>query len=143
MGMTFEDLEAWKQARRLVRDVYALCRDEKLGRDFSLRDQIQRAAVSAMTNVAEGFERTGAQEKLHFYNISRASAGEVRSLLYVVEDNFSHLACPAADLRDSIIGVGKLTSGLIASTRRRTVLKVSAALVILAFPIFHLLSSVF
>jgi four helix bundle protein len=87
MGMRFEDLIAWKEARLLVKDIYSMCRDEMLGRDWGLRDQLQRASVSVMTNVAEGFERTGAQEKLQSYNIARASAGEVRSLLYVVEDN--------------------------------------------------------
>jgi four helix bundle protein len=86
--MSFEDLHAWKQARLLVRNAYELCRDTKLGKDWELKDQIQRASVSVMTNIAEGFERTGTQEKLHFYNIARASCGEVRSLLYIVEDNF-------------------------------------------------------
>ena len=143
MGMTFEDLDAWKQARELVRGVYALARDEKLGRDFGLRDQIQRAAVSVMTNIAEGFERTGSQEKLHFYNIARASAGEVRSLLYVVEDNFPHLARPAADLRNSTIGVGKLISGLIASTQRRTAAKAAAIATLILVPISYFLSSIF
>lgn len=117
--MRFEDLDAWKQARGLVRDIYSLCRDEKLGKDYGLRDQIQRASVSAMNNMAEGFERTGKQEKLHFYNIARASTGEVRSLLYVVEDNFFHLADHAANLRNAAVGTGKLISGLIISTQKR------------------------
>ena len=141
--MTFEDLDTWKQARSLVREVYALARDEKLTRDFGLRDQIQRAAVSVMTNIAEGFERTGSQEKLHFYNIARASAGEVRSLLYVVEDNFYHLARSAADLRNSTIGVGKLISGLISSTQRRTAAKATAVAVLILLPISYLLSAIF
>jgi four helix bundle protein len=117
--MSFEDLHAWKQARLLVQDAYLLCRDSKLGNDWGLKDQIQRAAVSVMTNIAEGFERTGAQEKLHFYNIARASCGEVRSLLYVVEDNFPHLAVQAMSLRESSITVGKLISGLFSRTHRR------------------------
>jgi four helix bundle protein len=143
MGMIFEDLDAWKQARILVREVYVLCRDEKLGRDFGLRDQIQRASVSVMTNVAEGFERTGTQEKLHFYNIARASAGEVRSLLYVVEDNFPQIAHQSPTLRNAAIGTGKLISGLIASTQRRTAAKAAAIATLILLPISYLLSSIF
>lgn len=119
MGMRFEDLDTWKQARGLVRDIYSPCRDEKLGKDYGLRDQIQRASVSVMNNVAEGFERTGKHEKLHFYNIARASTGEVRSLLYIVEDNFFYLADPAANVRNAAVGTGKLISGLITSTQKR------------------------
>lgn len=140
MGMTFEDLDVWKQARIMVREVYALYRDDKVGKDFGLRDQIQRAAVSVMTNVAEGFERTGTQEKIHFYNIGRASAGEVRALRYVVEDNFSHLANSAADLRNSTIGVDKLSSGMIASTHRRTAAKAATIATLILLPISYLLS---
>jgi len=143
MGMIFEDLDAWKQARILVREVYVLCRDEKLGRDFGLRDQIQRASVSVMTNVAEGFERTGTQEKLHFYNIARASAGEVRSLLYVVEDNFPQIAHQSPTLRNAAIGTGKLISGLIASTQRRTAAKAAGIATLILLPISYLLSSIF
>ena len=78
--MTFEDLETWQQARKLVNDIYSLTRMDSLSRDFGLCSQLQRAAVSIMTNIAEGFERTHLPEKLQFYNVARASAGEVRSL---------------------------------------------------------------
>lgn len=117
--MTFEDLEAWKQARALVRYVYTLCRDEKLGRDWGLRDQVQRAAVSCMTNIAEDFERNGLQEKLHFYHIARASCGEVRTLLYLIDDNFPALSSQANALRNSSIQVGSLLTGLLTSTNKR------------------------
>ncbi len=70
--MVFEDLEAWQAARKSVNLVYQITREGSLSRDFGLKDQIQRAAVSVMTNTAEGFERTGTQEKLHFYNIAKA-----------------------------------------------------------------------
>jgi len=79
----FEDLRIWLQARGLVGKIY-----EHFGahRDFGFRDQIQRAAVSAMTNIAEGFERGSGAEFGRFLDIAKASAGEVRSLLYVAED---------------------------------------------------------
>ncbi len=135
--MSFEDLHAWKQARLLVRNAYELCRDTKLGKDWELKDQIQRASVSVMTNIAEGFERTGTQEKLHFYNIARASCGEVRSLLYIVEDNFPHLAAQAIGLRNSSIGVGKLITGLFTSTKNRKSPNIPATLLNIAIPIYQ------
>ena len=79
--MTFEDLEGWQQARQLTRDVYTLTRKDQVARDFGLCGQIQRAAVSTLSNVAEGFERFHIQEKLQFYNVARGSSAEVRSLL--------------------------------------------------------------
>jgi four helix bundle protein len=117
--MKFEDLEAWREARALTKDVYALTRVGPIAKDHRLCSQIQAAAVSIMSNVAEGFERTGNQEKLHFYNIARASCGELRSQLYVVEDVYSESAAKTAALRKSADSVGRLISGLIASTRRR------------------------
>jgi four helix bundle protein len=58
----FEDLEIWKDARILTREIYRLTRDSKFAKDFALRDQIRRAAMSVMSNIAEGFERGGNQE---------------------------------------------------------------------------------
>ena len=132
MGMKFEDLEAWREARSLVNQVYVLTRDEALKKDFGLCSQIQRASVSVMTNIAEGFERTGKAEKLNFYNIARASCGEVRSLLYVVEDNYPRSSARAVELRKRTETVGRLISGLIASTRRRTFIKASIFLATLS-----------
>jgi len=82
----FEDLEVWKEARRLTNEVYAATRDTGFSKDFGLRDQIRRAAVSVMSNVAEGFERGGNQEFIQFLYIAKGSCGEVRSQLYVALD---------------------------------------------------------
>jgi four helix bundle protein len=119
MGLSFENLDAWQSARELVQAVYGMTRDNDLSKDYGLRDQIQRAAVSTMSNIAEGFERIGAVEKAHFYNIARASAGEVRSLIYVIEDTYPHLVEMTPSAKSKAITTGKLISGLIASTRRR------------------------
>jgi four helix bundle protein len=73
-----------------------------------------------MSNVAEGFERIGIVEKAHFYNIARASAGEVRSLLYVLEDNYPNLKESIPLSKIKAVEAGKLITGLIASTQRRT-----------------------
>ncbi len=117
--MVFEDLEAWKAARQTVNLVYNLTRQNTLAKDFGLKDQLQRAAVSVMTNIAEGFERSGSQEKLHFYNIAKASSGEVRSLLYVIEDNFQDVLDQLPQIRQqNALAAAKLT-GLITSYRKR------------------------
>jgi four helix bundle protein len=82
----FEDLEIWKDARALTRGIYQLTREPKFSKDFALRDQIRRAAVSIMSNIAEGFERGGNQEFIQFLYVAKASCGEVRSQLYVAVD---------------------------------------------------------
>src|ERR687892_445730 len=82
----FEDLEIWKDARRLTQEIYQLTKDSKFSTDFALRDQIQRAAVSIMSNIAEGFERGGNQGFIQFLFVAKASCGEVRSQLYVALD---------------------------------------------------------
>ena len=132
MAMVFEDLEAWKDARKVVRNVYDLTKSEGLSRDYGLKDQIQRSAVSMMTNVAEGFERIGTQEKLNFYNIARASAGETRSLLYVIEDNYPDLAGSWKELRISTNAVGRKITGLITSFRKRQAFTTLSTVAIIA-----------
>lgn len=82
----FEDLEIWKEARCLTREIYKLSKTPRFSKDFSLRDQMRRAAVSMMSNIAEGFERGGNQEFVQFLYVAKASCGEVRSQLYVAVD---------------------------------------------------------
>ena len=82
----FEDLEIWKDARRLTREIYNLSMAPKFSKDFALRDQMRRAAVSIMSNIAEGFERGGNQEFVQFLYIAKGSCGEIRSQLYVALD---------------------------------------------------------
>ena len=78
----FEDLEIWKDARVLTRAIYQLTRDVKFAKDFALRDQIRRAAISVMSNIAEGFERGGNQEFIQFLFIAKASCGAKRAHNY-------------------------------------------------------------
>jgi four helix bundle protein len=82
----FEDVEARQLARKLTCDVYHLTLKNDFGRDYGLKDQIRRASVSIMNNIAEGFERGSNKDFAKFLFISRGSAGEVRSLLYVAKD---------------------------------------------------------
>jgi four helix bundle protein len=141
--MMFEDLEAWQQARHLVNEIYSLTRENSsLSKDFGLTGQVQRAAVSIMSNVAEGFERTHLPEKIQFYNVARGSTGEVRSLLYVISDNYPRTAPVAEHLRSTAISVGKLVSGLLRSTEGRKG-RLPRALALLLAPISYLLASIF
>jgi four helix bundle protein len=82
----FEDIVAWQEARKLTKHVYAMTGKEPFASDFGLRDQIQRAAVSSMSNVAEGFACESRVEFARFLGIARRSAVEVQSLLYVALD---------------------------------------------------------
>ena len=82
----FEDLEIWKDARLLTKATYQLTKDARFAKDFALRDQIRRAAVSILSNIAEGFERGGNQEFIQFLYVAKGSCGEVRSQLYVAMD---------------------------------------------------------
>ncbi len=83
---TFEDLQVWQDARMFVKSIYELTSLEKFKKDFGLKDQIQRAAVSIMNNISEGFERDNNKEFRNFLGYSKGSAGEVRSMLYVALD---------------------------------------------------------
>lgn len=82
----FEDLIAWQEARTLVKMVYKLTSEGSFAKDFGMRDQIQRAAVSVMTNIAEGFDCESTAEFARFLGIARRSAVEVQSLLYAALD---------------------------------------------------------
>ena len=82
----FEDLAVWQEARTLVREVYATTQSGRFVKDFGLRDQGRRAAVSVLSNIAEGFERGGNKEFTHFLYLAKGSAGEVRSQLYAALD---------------------------------------------------------
>jgi len=82
----FEDIEAWKKARELTREIYRVSNMGEFARDFGLRDQIRRACVSVMSNIAEGFERGGNKEFSQFLATAKGTAGEVRSQLYVALD---------------------------------------------------------
>lgn len=82
----FEDLDVWQVPRELVREIYSLTYGDSFRRDSAFVDQIRRAAVSTMNNIAEGFERGSDNDFARFLFIARGSVGEVRSLLYVALD---------------------------------------------------------
>ncbi len=80
---TFEDLQVWKDAIEFVKPIYELTSQEIFNIDFGVKNQIQKAAVSIMNNISEGFERDNNKEFLNFLGYAKGSAGEVRSMLYV------------------------------------------------------------
>lgn len=115
----FEDLVAWQKARELTAAVYRVASGGTFAKDFGLRDQIQRAAVSIMSNIAEGFERGSRSEFHQFLVIAKASAAEVRAPLYVALDA-GYLDQPKFDTLMSLATeVGKIIGGLRASVQRQ------------------------
>ena len=112
---TFEEINAWQNARVLVKDVYALTRCGDFCKDYGLKDQIQRAAVSICSNIAEGFERRGNKELINFLWIAKGSAAEVcsqlynaRDLVYITDEQFK-------TMYDSSKQIGGMLFNLISS----------------------------
>ena len=110
----FEDCDAWRKARELTREIYKISAIGDFSRDFALRDQIRRAAISVVSNIAEGFERDGDKEFRQYLALAKGSAAEVRAQLYVALD--------AGHLRkedfDQLYQLGSETSRLIAGFMR-------------------------
>lgn len=110
---SFEDLEIWKEARRLTGLIYRLTRNPKFSKDFRLGGQIQGAVVSIMSNIAEGFERGGNQEFIQFLYIAKGSCGEVRSQLYVALDQDYVDPKEAGELIESLKRLSIMISNLV------------------------------
>jgi len=104
----FEDIIAWQKAKEMIVSIYSLFKDN---RDYGFRDQIQRASVSIMNNIAEGFERKSNAEFRQFLFIAKGSCGEVRSMIYLAkelgyisENNFIHLNQESIEISKTISG---------------------------------------
>ena len=82
----FEEIEAWKKARELTKAIYKVSAKGDFARDFGLRDQIRRASISILSNIAEGFERGGDKEFKQFLAMAKGSVGEVKAQLYLALD---------------------------------------------------------
>jgi four helix bundle protein len=114
----FEDLIAWQKARELVREVMRFTAEPPLAARRAYRDQLERAAISAMSNIAEGYERGGRAEFYQFLSIAEASCAEVRSLLYVALDA-ELIDQPTFDrLHGHARETARVIGGLRASVRR-------------------------
>jgi four helix bundle protein len=109
----FEDLEAWKLARALNSLIYSASGAGDFHRDFALRDQIRRASISIVSNIAEGFERDGDKEFTQFLFMAKGSCGEVRSQLYLALDCGYISQAQFSELVGKAIEVSRIISGLI------------------------------
>ena len=117
----FEDFIAWQKARQLSRRIYQATSLPGFARDFGLKDQIRRAAISIMSNIAEGFARGRAAEFHQFLSIAKASCAELRSQLYVAFDARYLTEFQFHELMSAAIEVGQVIAGLrVAVERRKT-----------------------
>jgi four helix bundle protein len=115
----FEDFIAWQKARVLTSDIYRVTNDGAFSRDYGLKDQIRRAAVSSMSNLAEGFERGRPAEFHQFLSIAKGSCAELRSQLYVALDA-TYINQPTFEvLMKKASEVGQILGGLRLSVERR------------------------
>ncbi|MEW6388097.1 MAG: four helix bundle protein [Thermodesulfobacteriota bacterium] len=115
---SFEDLLVWQKGLEMVKQVYLISKVGELHKDFALRDQLRRAALSIPTNIAEGFERASRKEYLNFLNIAKGSAGEVRSLIrvclelgYLDQEKYNQL-------RNDILELSRFLSNHLKSLKR-------------------------
>lgn len=114
----FEEIEAWQEGRALKQEIYRQSKRGEFAKDFALRDQVRRAAISITANIAEGFERGGNREFLQFLSIAKGSCGEVLDHLYtamdesyISNDEFNNLYAQATE-------VGKLIGGFMRYLQR-------------------------
>lgn len=115
----FEDIKTWQKAREVTRLVYKISRDKEFARDFGLRDQIRRASVSIMVNIAEGHGRRSDKEFANFLNMARGSVEEVQSHLYVALDqsyieqtDFSHLYDLLEEISRMVVALSQHLRGI-------------------------------
>src|SRR5688572_32827978 len=114
----FEDIEGWKLARRVSNRVYDISSDGAFSKDFALVNQVRRASVSIMSNIAEGFERDGNKEFLQFLSIAKGSCGEVRSQLYIAGDRGYIDEATFNEISRILIETSKTLSGLMKYLRQ-------------------------
>jgi four helix bundle protein len=115
----FEDLIAWQKARALTKTIYQVTQRGTFAKDYGLAGQIQRAAVSIMSNIAEGFERGNRGEFHHFLVIAKASCAEVRSQLYVALDAGYIQSSDFEQIMNLAVEVSRIVGGLRASVEKQ------------------------
>ncbi len=118
MFKSFEEIESWKMGRELAKEIYLITNRAPFSMDWALRDQIRRASISIVSNIAEGFERNSKAAFANYLSIAKASAGELRAQLYLAmdqlyisENEFNRISNMAHD-------VGRLIGGLIRNLKK-------------------------
>ena|SRR3989344_6529235 len=106
----FEDILVWQRSKSLVLSIYKLFNN---CRDYSFRDQIQRAAVSIMNNIAEGLERRGNKELSYFLYISKGSCGEVRSMIHIANELKYITKTESQTIENECLEISKMLYGFI------------------------------
>ncbi|HSW52366.1 MAG TPA: four helix bundle protein [Sulfuricaulis sp.] len=115
---SFQELEVWKSAREFVQEVYRITRVGSLSKDYALCNQMRRASISIMANIAEGFERDGNAEFIQFLSVAKASSGEVQALLFIALDQ-DYLSEPVFErLRNMSNRINRQIAGFIAYLRK-------------------------
>ena len=114
----FEEIQCWQKARELTRNIYSVSKRGQFSSDFGLKDQIRRASVSIMSNIAEGFDRSGTAEFVQFLSVAKGSAAEVRCQLYVAADQGYIDTKQFKELSDLAYETGLMAGGLISYLRQ-------------------------
>ena len=115
---SFEEMKVWRDSRQVVKSVYHQSKEGRLSKEYVLSGQMKRSALSVMSNIAEGFERDGNKEFLQYLSIAKASAGELRSQLYVAFDaGFMDVEIHNT-LMDLILEISRQLSGMIRYIQR-------------------------
>lgn len=115
---SFDEIDVWRKARELTRLIYRVTSCGSFERDFGLKDQIRRASVSIMSNIAEGSERGGTREFLQFLSMAKGSAGETRSLLYVAFDQKYFEESLFLEMSNRALEISRMISGLMSYLRK-------------------------
>jgi four helix bundle protein len=127
----FEDLDAWKVGRELANHIYTFGRESGFSKDYGFKDQIQRAAVSVMNNIAEGFERGSNKDFAKFLFIARGSVGEVRSMLYLALDQKYITETQFKEAHNLCVRESQLCWGLIKHLQKTSGWKTGAQIVLM------------
>ena len=113
----FEDIIAWKKAMELCDCVYAITNNEKLAKDYALKDQIRKSAISIPSNIAEGFEREGNNQFIYFLLIAKDSCGELRTQIHIAGNNNYITKSEFEKLYSLAVEVSKMISGFVTYLR--------------------------